>query len=348
MRLPLACLLPALVLALPAQAPSEFAARLQSADTIMDRFYRGDPVAVRQKAVNAEVDAFNAQVAETNARLDRARADAERANEPMKALEAQIGEDDRQLAAQADSPDQAAQRQRNRLIDARNGRVDRYNELLGQAKARAAAYEDLARQAQDALERQRARLKQHREALQARVQDLEAFQEQGRDLVFFQGLNRLLADLRQAQRAGAPLAGELARARALRRELATWAIARQNAQEYGLVVAEAQVGDEPCWFIVDTGASRVCLSLEVIVAAGCENRLSGESTLVLAGGQKIRGREVVFPAIAVNGQAARDVAGSAVPASEVGLDGLLGQSFLRHFTWTLDAGKAEPLALQPR
>ena len=346
MRLALACLLPALVLS--AQTPPEFAARLQSADAVMDRFYRGDPLAVRQKAANDEVDAFNAQVSEVNARLERARADAERANEPLKALEAQIGEDDRRLEARIDGSDPEAQRQRNRLVDARNGRVDRYNELLAQAKARAAAYEDLARQAQDGLERQRARLKQHREALQARVQDLEAFQEQGRDLAFFQGLNRLLADLRQAQRAGAPLAGELARARALRRELANWAIARQNAQEFGLVVTEARVGDEPCWFIVDTGASRVCLSLEVIVAAGCDGRLSAESTLVLAGGQKIRGREVMFPSIAVNGQAARDVAGSAVPASEVGLDGLLGQSFLRHFTWTLDPAKAQPLSLQPR
>lgn len=340
--------MPLLVLGLAAQTPAEFAARLQAAETVMDRFYRGDPLPLLQKAVNGEVDAFNAQVSEVNARLGRARAEAEQANEPLKSLEAEIRDDDRRLAAGSSGQDPDAQRQRNRLIDARNGRVDHYNELLAQAKARAAAYEDLARQTQEDLERQRARLQKHKDALQTRVQDLEAFQDQGRDLVFFQGVNRLLADLRQAQRAGAPLDRELARVRGLRRELAGWAIARQNAQDFGLVVTEARVGDEPCWFIVDTGASRVCLSLEVIVAAGCEDRLSSESTLVLAGGQKIRGREVRFPAIAVNGQAAREVAGSAVPASEVGLDGLLGQSFLRHFKWTLEAGQPEPLTLQPR
>ena len=340
--------MPVLALGLAAQTPAEFAARLQAAETVMDRFYRGDPLPVLQKAVNGEVDAFNAQVTEGNARLERARAEADRANEPLKALEAQIGDDDRRLAAHGNGTDPEAQRQRNRLIDARNARVDHYNELLDQAKARASAYEDLARQTQGDLERQRARLQQHRSALEARVKDLEAFQDQGRDLLFFQGVNRLLADLRQAQRAGAPLDRELARVRGLRRELANWAVARQNAQDYGLVVTEARVGDEPCWFIVDTGASRVCLSLEIIVAAGCDSRLSAESTLVLAGGQKIRGREVLFPSIAVNGQAAREVAGSAVPASEVGLDGLLGQSFLRHFSWTLEAGRAAPLTLMPK
>jgi hypothetical protein len=42
------------------------------------------------------------------------------------------------------------------------------------------------------------------------------------------------------------------------------------------------------------------------------------------------------------------VDGVAVPASEVGIDGLLGQSFLKHFAYTIDPGQPGKLVLVRR
>jgi len=108
------------------------------------------------------------------------------------------------------------------------------------------------------------------------------------------------------------------------------------------------VGDEPCSFIVDTGAQLVCLPEELIDALGEGGKLGEESALTLAGGQKLRGRAIRFDRISVAGGAAAQVDGVAVPASEVGIDGLLGQSFLKHFAYTIDPGQPGKLVLVRR
>jgi clan AA aspartic protease (TIGR02281 family) len=136
--------------------------------------------------------------------------------------------------------------------------------------------------------------------------------------------------------------------RGIRRELARWAGARQDAQDNGLVLVDAMVGDEPCCFIVDTGAQQVCLPAELIAALGLTGSLGEESTLTLAGGQKLRGRSITLPRLEVEGRVATAVSGSAVPASEVGVDGLLGQSFLKHFVYTIDEARPGKLVLVPR
>ena len=46
--------------------------------------------------------------------------------------------------------------------------------------------------------------------------------------------------------------------------------------------------------------------------------------------------------------AATDVAGSAVPASDVGIDGLLGQAFLKRFVYTIDEDRPGKLVLVRR
>lgn len=316
----------------------------------MARFYRGESLEAARKRVNAQVDAFNERVNHWNERLDRAKDEAERVGAPLVDLEAQVAAVDRQLAARPDPGDTEAVRRFNRLLTERNALVGRYNALASKAKEAADAYDALAQQSRGELERDREGLKVQQRILESRAAALDAFQKDGRDVVFFQGINRLLADLRQQQRSrpGESLSRQLEQVRGLRRELARWAVAQQAAQENGLVLVEALVGDEPCCFIVDTGAQRVCLSTELIVAIGCQELLGKESTLILAGGQKIRGRQIDFPSITVNGLQEGTVAGSAVPVSEVGVDGLLGQSFLRRFVYTVDGRSAEPLRLVRR
>jgi hypothetical protein len=200
------------------------------------------------------------------------------------------------------------------------------------------------------LDQARSRFDTERQSIKARMDDYQAFKDKGQDLVFFTGLNRLLADARAACRShpDPDLLAALDQVRGCRRELARWAMAHEAAQDDGLVLVEAVVDDEPCCFIVDTGAQLVCLPRELVDALDLTGSLGEESTLTLAGGQKVRGRSITLPRIAVAGMTGAAVNGTAVPASEVGIDGLLGQSFLKRYIYTIDETRPGKLFLVKR
>jgi len=337
--------------ALAAQAPvrSGFPARLAEVEAIMDHFYRGPDPGAERRRVDALVDAFNAQVERRTADQEAARVQSERDRAAARALAAEVEARDRALGPAPAAGTEAA-RLYNERVAARNRLVRDCNAALAAAR-QAAAPREAALAAQDAeLDRARARIAAERQGLKAREEAWEAFRAQGRDAAFFTALNRLLADLRANARTGPEpqVQAALAKVRGCRRELASWAAARQAEQANGLVLVPALVGDEPCCFIVDTGAQLVCLPRELIDALGLAGALGEEAPLVLAGGQKLSGRSITLPRVALAGVAATEVAGTVIPASEVGIDGLLGQSFLKRFVYTVDEARPGKLVLTPR
>lgn len=331
-------------------AQTGFQPRMEAVAAVMDRFYRGESPEAGQRRVNALVERYNAQVQQRNTGLEAARAQADRELAPSKELEAALDAQDRALGAPPDPSDAPAVRRYNDRVKARNALVARINASRAAAQPALDAYNQLTRRLDAGIDQERARIEAERQALKARTDALDAFHDQGRDLAFFAGLNELLADLRGAcrSRPDPGLLAALEQVRGWRRELARWAGTRQAAQDNGLVLVDAMVGDEPCCFIVDTGAQLVCLPTELIAALGLSGSLGEAATLTLAGGQKLRGRSIVLPRVAAAGRVATAVAGTAVPASEVGIDGLLGQSFLKHFVYTIDETRPGNLLLVPR
>ena len=321
--------------------------RLASVESILDHFYRGETPEAGHRRVGAMVDAFNAQVQRRNADLDAARAQADRAVAPSRDLAAALEAEDKALGPVPDGSDREGMKRYNDRVAARNALADRYNEALAAARAAVDVFNARAAELDAGLAQARAGLKAAQDGLKARQEAFEAFRRQDGDVAFFTALNRMLAELRAAG-PGPERDAALAKVRGYRRELAGWAMAHQAAQEHGLVLVDALVGDEPCCFIVDTGAQVVCLPGELIEALGLSGSLGPEGTMVLAGGQKLRGRSIKLPQVAVGGMAGRDVAGSAVPPSEVGIDGLLGQSFLKRFVYTIDEDRPGKLILVPR
>jgi len=345
---PLLLLTPALVA--QAQAPAAYASRLEGIESVMARFYRGEAPEAATRRVNALVEAYNAQVRQTNQEADAARAQAEQALAPARATAALLEARDKALGAPPDPSDRDAVRGYNARVDARNALAAQYNERQARARAAVEACNARIRGLDEALDRTRRQVESEQGALKARNAAFAAFRAQDRDVAFFTSVNRLLADLREADRSRPDpgLAQALAQVRACRRDLATWAAARQAAQDNGLVLVLATALDEPCCFIVDTGAQQVCLPEEIIQAIGLAGSLGEPSTMILAGGQKVSGRAITLPRLATSGMAARDVPGSAIPPSEVGIDGLLGQTFLKRFTYTIDERRPEKLLLTPR
>jgi clan AA aspartic protease (TIGR02281 family) len=338
--------------ALLAQAPGRaaFQPRLAAVASVMDRFYRGESLDAGQKRVNGLAEAYNAQVQQRNGELDALRAQADRAQAPALQLAATLEAQDQALGRAPDPADRAAVAAYNERVQARNALVTQYNDRMAAARQAVDAANAQMQRIYAGLDQVRARFDGERQALKARLDAYAAFHDQGQDMVFFAGLNRLLADLRAAcrSRPDPDLLAALASVRGMRRELAAWATAHEAAQDNGLVLVPAMVGDEPCCFIVDTGAQLVCLPEELVDALGLTGSLGEEATLTLAGGQKLRGRAITFPQVAVAGMAAAQVEGTAVPASEVGIDGLLGQSFLKKFVYTVDETRPGKLILVRR
>ena len=177
---------------------------------------------------------------------------------------------------------------------------------------------------------------------------MKAFTESDEPLRFFCRLNRLLADLKSAARAGHLQLELLDRVRGLRRELAAWAMREEEESGNGHVGVPAVVGDEPCWFIVDTGAHVTTLNFEIVDALGLSGALGEETKIVGVGGSKVNGRRFEIPRLSVGGMNESGILAAAVAPNSVGFDGLLGQTFLKRFVYTIDERRPEKLLLTRR
>ncbi len=330
------------------QAQGGFAAKIAPVEKTLEQFYRGERLEVALERSAREIDSYNASARKHRAEMEQGRIQLEQSMVKGREARARLDALDRELKNLAPGLDQDVIR---RKVEARNALVKNVNELASQERRAVESFNADAKRAQEAIERERVVAVAHQEAVNKRLDAFEAFKKAGQDLAFFTGLNRLLAEIREAQRktpADPMLRDALARVRAFRRELAAWAEAGQTLRPNGLVIVGARVEDEPCWFVVDTGAMDTILSPELVDATGLSGSLGREASLSVVGGLRILGRTLKIPRLEVDGQVMKGVQASAVMPSDVGIDGLLGQSFLKGFVYTIDERKAQKLFLSPR
>ncbi|HJW71404.1 MAG TPA: aspartyl protease family protein [Geothrix sp.] len=332
-----------LSIALQAQAPA-LAVRLAAAETVMAAHYRGEPRDVARAKSNAAIEAYNARTRTAQAGLEAAKIALDRDLAPSRAAEAglrdQIKALDAALKVVPDGNDQEGNARYQAKVQARKPLVKQLNELVGRENEALEAYNAKVRQTQEELSGLRAQVRTEREAVDRRVAAYEAFAKDGGDVAFCTEVNRLLLEARKTGDAAA-----LAQVRALRRELGAWATALEARSPNGMVILEARIGEEAIWLVLDTGASDVVVGPEVLEAAGVSLAAGEDNTFVVVGGQRLRGREVRLPRLSVAGQAMTQVPATAVHSFQVGVDGLLGQSFLKGFVYTIDDRKAEKLTL---
>jgi len=326
--------------------------KLEEIRRTMDRFFR-DPVAKAQAAVNRLVDEHNQWVKARNAAHQVQREALERRLADVRRSQAQIEKLDQHLAQSKPSlTDKSAVEAYNALVALRNSLVVEYKKLgklcADDAKA---LRESVERTKQDVSAR-----KADVEAAKRRVEEeLEACRRwfaAGKDSAFWADLHAFYARLHQARRragSSAELDACIAEVRGIRRELGARAI-RQQAQAGGklILVPGRLSGGEDCVFIVDTGATRVTIPPSLVTALGWSDRVGNEVEISLAGGVRIRAPELLIPELSVYARGARDVAGVVLKAPEVGVDGLLGMSFLDRFAYRIDREQEPKLILQPR
>lgn len=332
-------------------AQGSFEARIAECETILSRHFRGERLEEARERSNREIDAFNARSKALNAELAEARARLERAQAPAQAAFAELQKLDAELKASIpDGADKVGNAKYQARIANRNAQAKRVLELNAEAQRVLDEHNAFATKGRAELESQRRQVLADQEALDKRSGAFDRFVKSGEDIAFFVRVNGLLAEIRGALRKAprSELSLALEKVRKIRRELGAWAMTGQERNPKGLVVVEALVVDEPCWLIVDSGATETILSQELVEAAGMAGVQSEAVSLVVVGGLRLQGRQFRIPQLTVAGQAQRDVSASAVRPAEVGLDGLLGQSFLKAFVYTIDERTPGKLILTPR
>ncbi|MHC4249665.1 MAG: retropepsin-like aspartic protease [Planctomycetota bacterium] len=327
------------------------AAEVDKLDRVMDRLYRGESVDAARERVNAMVKEHNALVDARNRELDESGAKVDRAREPVEKLRAEIDRMDAALKRKPSASDRAAANEYNALVKRRNAAVKRFNSMNDRVNAVVKTHNAHVKEVKAELKFASGLLDAARGEYDGKRKALERFEESGEDIAFFEAVNRILATVYGEMRAPGADAGWrrlAARLRGIRRELGERAAAEHSQRDHGLVIVEAAVSGEPCWFIVDTGAMRTTFAPGMVDALGLSGKLGDEVELVLAGGMRTKGREITLPRIEVSGADERDVPAAAVKVSDVGVDGLLGQSFLKRFVYTIDESKEAKLILKPR
>ena len=325
---------------------SALASRISEAEAIVARHFRGEPLDRARARVVADIAAFNAEIATGKAALEAAKADLDAKLSPLKAMEARLGEMDQRLKhlpTATEGGNSPAELKHAAQMKERHALAAKYSVLQAATQSQLDAYNAKVKVSNEAMTARRASVMDAQKELNARIDAYGAFQKNGGDIAFYAGLSRLLGDALKASDAAA--AG---RVRALRRELFAWAMARAAADPFGPVLVEVLIGGEPCCLMVDTGAMRTSLSPELVGALGLNDRLGEEASFVLAGGVRLRGRVVDLPSVALGDISAKAVPAVTIAASEVGIDGLLGQSFLKGFIYTVDERRPEKVFLQPR
>ena len=316
--------------------------RIGQYEQIMDRYFRQNPVTTAQNTYKSAVDRYNGLVEAVNARENHRKLEIDNKGKALEKLAKQIRKYEAQLAEKTN----------NQLIDLRNTLVKRYNRQLKQLENEITQFNEWVKQTNQNIDAEKTKLEKINAALELEVKHYNDWMRLNKDSEFWVDLNRTFLNLhrkKQADNNNLPLNEQIQKIRNMRKELGIYAINQAKSQENGLVIISAIIGrKEELHFIVDTGADYVSLTPEMVEVLGLKERLGEVTELRLAAGKTAWGQKIVYPYISVLGREEQDVPGIAIPEKQVGIDGLLGRSFLKRFVVCFDYEQGPKMQLTPK
>ena len=316
--------------------------RIRQYEQIMDRYFRQNPATTAQNVNKSAVDKYNALVQDLNTKENHRKSEIDKNRKALEKLEKQIGKYDAQLAEKSN----------NQFIDQRNTLVKRYNRQLKQLENEIRQFNEWVKKTNQNMDAEKARLDKINTALELEIRHYSDWLRLKKDAEFWEDLNRTFLDLYRKRRAGSNsllFDKQIQKIRNLRKELGTYAIKQAESQENGLVIISGIIcRKEEFYFIVDTGANYVSLTPEMIEVLGLTEHLGEVTDVRLAAGKTAWGQKIVFPYISVLGMEEQDVPGIAIPEKKMGIDGLLGRSFLKRFVVCFDYEQGSKIQLTPK
>jgi hypothetical protein len=308
----------------------------------MDRYFRQNPATKAQNSYKLTADKYNSLVQTKNATSKNRKSEIEKKKKALENLKKQIEKYDVQLVKKST----------DKLIDQRNLLVEQYNQQLKKLEDAIAQFNEWVIQANQNLDTEKAKLEKIKTSLELEIKNYNEWLRSKKDEEFWTDLNRTFLDLhrkRRADRNNSLIDRYIQKIRNLRKELGTYAIKEARSNDSGLVIISGNVGrKEEFHFIVDTGARHVSLTPVMIEVLGLKERLGEVTDLKLAAGKTAWGQKIVFPYVSVLGMEEQDVSGIAIPERKVGIDGLLGRSFLKRFAVCFDFEQGSKIQLTPK
>ena len=130
--------------------------------------------------------------------------------------------------------------------------------------------------------------------------------------------------------------GYINRTRSIRHELGKIAISNSHDENGMILVPVTLCRRETSVYIVDTGARAVTVPPALVEALGLTDQIGEAVDVSLAGGLRISGPELIIPQLSVDGMEAENVRAVVLKEPMVGVDGLLGLSFLNRFSYRIE------------
>ena len=316
--------------------------RIRQYEQIMDRYFRQNPVTTAQNTYKSAVDKYNALVQAINAKENHRKSEIDKKRKTLEKLEKQIGKYDAQLA----------EKPSKQSIDQRNALVKRYNRHVKQLENEITQLNQWVKQINQDIDAEKAKLDKMHSALELESKHYGDWLRLNKDTEFWLDLNRTFLILHKKRRTGnnnSQLLEQIQKIRHLRKELGTYAIEQAKSQENGLVIISGIISRmEEFHFIVDTGANYVSITPDMVEVLGLKKRLGEVTDLRLAAGKTAWGQKIVYPYLSVLGMEEQDVPGIVIPEKQVGIDGLLGRSFLKRFVVCFDYEQGPKIQLTPK
>ena len=316
--------------------------RIRQYEQIVDRYFRQNPATKVQNLYKSAVDKYNTLVQTTNVTNEHRQSEIDKKEKALDNLKKQIGKYDAQLVKKST----------NQLIDQRNVLVERYNSQLKQLENEITQFNEWVKQVNQNLDTEKAKLEKINTSLELEIKNYNDWWRFNKEEEFWEDLNRTFLILHRKKKAGSNdllLDQHILKIRNLRKELGTYAIKEARANDSGLVIISGVVCRKEIFHIVvDTGANYVSLTPEMVEVLGLNNSLGEVTELRLAAGKTAWGQKIVYPYISVLGMEERNVPGIAIAEKNVGIDGLLGRSFLNRFVVCFDFEQGPEIQLTPK
>lgn len=322
--------------------------RLSRVENFIKEFYRGKSLREELDELNDAVDAHNVMIEEVNLSGARSADAIDKARKPLDIYKERIEQLDEKLKKYKNSNTASGRQAYNTLVTRRNDYVRLFNEGNDNLKPMIKEHNKLLAKNRERVSRSSDALDLRRNRYDARAEREKAKGDS--EAMMYAELNNIYGELTELslKKSNRELLNLLKKAYNLRLELGLYSINYHRNNKHGLVIVEAEIAGITCFFIVDTGAMRTTIAPGLIKAMGLSDKLGEEIELSVAGGGKTKGRRVVLPNIKIAGVNERDIAAAMVNESEIGIDGLLGQSFLKRFVYTIDETKQPKLILRKK
>jgi clan AA aspartic protease (TIGR02281 family) len=325
--------------------------QLNEFEIIMDSFFRHDPVEEVNTYAGRAVDDFNTWVSRINAELESKRIELERHLEPVRLVESQIESIDQKLEPEKRSKlNPLSLEEYNRLVSERNELVDNYNRLVEAYQLSERRYNDSAEELNQKVQFRKKQIEASKKEAEEQFMAYKQWLEERGPENFFKDVNAFYASLHIETKRRRENSQELKRClddvRKIRNELGELTRKKEEMAENGLFIVKARLCDlEQCYFIVDTGATVVTITKELVNVLGIEEYVGPEIEFSLPAGMHVKAPQLLIPRISINGKETQYVKGVVMKESLPGVDGCLGISFLNRFDYTIEKGRPARLIL---